>query len=73
MTLGERLRHFRIKALKTQKGVESEIKIPQATLSGWENDISEPGASDLTKLAKCYGVSELKLLYDKPPSNKKTG
>lgn len=73
MTLGERLKHFRIEANKTQKSVELEIGIPQSTLSGWENDIAEPGSSDLIKLASHYRVSVLKLLYDNPPGKKKTG
>ena len=71
MSLPQRLKHFRAEAKKTQKNVEKEIGIPQATLSGWENGLSEPSASDLIKLAKCYRVSELKLLHDNPPGTRR--
>jgi|GEM_PF-1683322 len=69
MTLGQRLKYFRKKARKSQKSIEKEIGIPQATLSGWENDNSEPTVSDIVKLAKAFYLQPYKLLEDPSDEN----
>ena len=64
MTLGQRIKHFRKAAKKSQKDIYAETDIPQTTLSGWENDICEPGATAIIKMAKAFGVSVIQLLYE---------
>lgn len=66
MTIGQRLKIFRRKIRKSQKDIEGEVGIPQTTLSGWENDISEPTASDIVKLSTALCVTVTELLSDSP-------
>lgn len=74
MTFGKRLRFYRQQKKKpmTQKDLERESGIPQTTISDWENDKSEPTASDIVKLAAALGVTVNELLGD-PDDLKKTG
>jgi Predicted transcriptional regulators len=62
MTLGQRIKLYRKQAKKSQKDIEQEAQIPQTTLSGWENDKSEPTVSDAIKLAKALKVSVTELI-----------
>lgn len=56
-TLGERLRIARQKAGYKQVQVKEHTQINNKTLSGYENNISEPDISTLNKLAELYNVS----------------
>ena len=62
MTFGERLKKIRQSVQKSQKQIQIETGIPQTTLSGWENDISEPTASDIIKLATVFNITVTQLL-----------
>lgn len=62
MTFGQRIKVFRQRVSKSQKDIEAETEIPQATLSGWENDKSEPCVSDAVKLAAALGVTVAELI-----------
>ncbi|GMB00398.1 helix-turn-helix transcriptional regulator [Pelosinus sp. IPA-1] len=64
MSLGKRIKLFRNQLRKSQKEIESITGIPQTTLSGWENDNSEPAASDIIKLASVLRVTVNDLLYE---------
>lgn len=64
-SLGERLKDYRKQAKKSQKFIEAETGIPQNTLSGWENDKSEPTISDARKLAVALGISLVELIEGK--------
>ena len=56
-TLGDRLRIARQKAGYKQVQVKEHTQINNKTLSGYENNISEPDINTLNKLAKLYNVS----------------
>ncbi|TKI63194.1 helix-turn-helix transcriptional regulator [Lysinibacillus mangiferihumi] len=56
-TLGERLKLARQKAGLKQIQVKERTQINNKTLSGYENDVSEPDLTTLTVLADLYGVS----------------
>ena len=56
-TLGERLRIARQKAGYKQVQVKEHTQINNKTLSGYENNISEPDINTLNKLAELYNVS----------------
>jgi len=62
MTLGARLRGMRKVAKESQIGLSIKTGIPQTTISDWENDKSEPTASDIVKLATALGVTITELL-----------
>ena len=67
MTLGTKIRYYRNHQKKSQKDIAVRTGIPQTTLSGWENDKSEPTISDAKKLAIALGVTVNELLDDKIP------
>lgn len=73
MQLGDKLRFFRNKVSKSQKKVGAETGIPQTTISGWENGISEPTLSDAHKLANALGVTVNDLLDDTDQGLPRTG
>lgn len=56
-TLGERLRLAREKVGLKQTQVKERSNINNKTLSGYENDVSEPDTNTLVTLAELYGVS----------------
>lgn len=62
ITIGEKVRHYRNKAKKSQRNIKFETDIPQTTLSCWERDQCEPTASDIVKLATALGVTVNELL-----------
>ena len=61
-TLGERLRLARGKVGLKQTQVKERTNINNKTLSGYENDVSEPDTATLSVLAELYGVSHKWLL-----------
>jgi len=56
-TLGERLRLARDRVGLKQTQVKERTNINNKTLSGYENDVSEPDTNTLVTLAELYGVS----------------
>ncbi len=56
-TLGDRLRIARQKSGLRQTQVKERTNINNKTLSGYENNVSEPDMSTLTVLTELYGVS----------------
>lgn len=66
MALGQKIKHFRQRAKKSQRDIQVDTGIPQTTLSGWEAEKFEPKASELQKLATALGVSVAELLSDQP-------
>lgn len=56
-TLGDRLRLARQKKGFKQTDVKERTKINNKTLSGYENNVSEPDITTLTELAELYEVS----------------
>lgn len=61
-TLGERLKIARQKCGLKQIQVKERTNINNKTLSGYENDVSEPDTNTLAILAELYGVSHKWLL-----------
>ena len=55
--LSERLRQARENKELTQRKVQELTGINSKTLSGYENDVSEPDAKTLSDLATLYGVT----------------
>lgn len=58
-----------LKALRAEKGLTQEqlagqMQVSSRTVSRWETGESEPTMSNLTLLAKVYGVSLAQLLED---------
>lgn len=64
-TLGERLRLARDKSGLKQTQVKDRTNINNKTLSGYENNVSEPDTATLTTLAELYEVSFRWLLSGK--------
>ncbi|MGE7114728.1 helix-turn-helix domain-containing protein [Lysinibacillus sp. NPDC047702] len=56
-TLGKRLKLARQNSGLKQIQVKERTQINNKTLSGYENDVSEPDLTTLTVLAELYGVS----------------
>lgn len=54
--LGERLRHARKKAKKTQLDVADELHISRAVVAHWETGRSEPSALQVIDLCAAYGT-----------------
>lgn len=52
MTLGEKLKHLRIKNNLTQKDLADSLHVTFQTVSKWENDTNEPDMATLKELAK---------------------
>jgi transcriptional regulator with XRE-family HTH domain len=74
-TLGERLKIARERTGLKQTQVKERTNINNKTLSGYENNVSEPDSATLAVLAELYGVSYKWLLtgegpmVDKPDGN----
>src|SRR5690554_5560540 len=64
-TLGERLRIARERKGLKQTQVKEKTNINNKTLSGYENNVSEPDTNTLVKLADLYEVSYRWLLTKK--------
>lgn len=56
-SIGSRIKEVREQKGLTQKQVAEEVGITEATLSRYENDLREPKAEIVSKLAKALGVS----------------
>ena len=56
-TIGEALRGWRIAAKLRQSDVEEALGIDHTTLSSWEIGRNRASVSEVTRLAKLYGVS----------------
>ena len=52
MTLGDKLKHLRIKNNLTQKDLADSLHVTFQTVSKWENDTNEPDMATLKELAK---------------------
>ena len=63
-TTGMLIKHFRIMAGKSQRGLAAEIDVSETTFSRWETDTSKPSAANLEKLEKALGVSIRPGYYD---------
>ncbi|MBP2652207.1 MAG: Helix-turn-helix domain [Firmicutes bacterium] len=70
MAIGRLIRKFRQAANKSQKALQDETGIPQTTLSGWENNKTEPQATQLRKLALALGVSVGELIGENAEARK---
>lgn len=64
-TIGDRLRIARQRAGYKQTQVKDHTNINNKTLSGYENNVSEPDAKTLVQLADLYNVSYEWLLTGK--------
>ncbi|MCM2561378.1 helix-turn-helix domain-containing protein [Lutimaribacter sp. EGI FJ00015] len=61
-TFGDRLAAAREAAGMTQKQLAKRLGVKLTTLSGWENDLSEPRANRLSMMAGILNVSIMWLL-----------
>ncbi|MDE6441386.1 MAG: helix-turn-helix domain-containing protein [Clostridia bacterium] len=55
--LGTRIKELRIERGLTQPQLAKMVGVSNAVISFWENNINEPKASYVKKLAKCLNVS----------------
>ena len=57
MTLGQKLKYLRVEKDLTIRELANIFQVGRSTLSGYENDKSNPDYEMLSKLADYYGVS----------------
>ncbi|MGP4061470.1 helix-turn-helix domain-containing protein [Halobacillus sp. H74] len=57
MSLGERIKHLRIKENLTQKMLAEKLKIPHQNLSNYERGFRQPDYETLQKIADYFEVS----------------
>ncbi len=62
--LGNRIRDLRIERGLTQPQLAKMVGVTNAVISFWENNVNEPKASYVKKLAKCFNVTTDYLLGD---------
>lgn len=72
MTVGERIRRHRERAGFTQKALADKVGVSQNTVSGWENERTEPDRESVRKIAQVLSVdiSLLELGDDAPEAHK---
>ena len=56
-SFGQKLRELRQSKKLSQSEVETELKLPERTVSKYERDIYRPSGERLKEIAKLYGVS----------------
>jgi len=57
MSLGKKIKEFRVKKGLTQKQLADYLYVTPQALSRWENDDNEPNLSTLVKLADLFEVT----------------
>ena len=57
MTIGEKIRHYRLKKGMTQERLATELNLSFQAVSKWETDETLPDICQSKKLAILYGVS----------------
>lgn len=60
--LGNRIKELRIERGLTQPQLAKMVGVTNAVISFWENNVNEPKASYVKKLAQCFNVSSDYLL-----------
>ncbi len=55
--LGKRIKELRIERGFTQPELAKMIGVTNAVISFWENEVNEPKASYVKKLAQCFNVT----------------
>lgn len=55
--LGTRIRELRIEKGLSQPQLAKMVGVTNAVISFWENNVNEPKASYIKKLAECFGVT----------------
>lgn len=56
-TFGNRLKELRLEKKLSLAGLSKEIKISDATISRWENNLNDIKGEELIVLARFFGVS----------------
>ena len=64
MTLGERLKYYRIKNGYRQSDIADILNIHRTAYTCYETDKTEPDLAKIKTLAKLYGISLVELLTD---------
>lgn len=64
MTLGEKIKKFRIEKELTQKDLAEKVHVTFQTVSKWEKDENEPDVSTIKELSKVFSCSLDDLLGD---------
>lgn len=62
LSLGECIKHERMRCNMTQEFVAEALGISRQSVSKWENGTSDPSTTNLLALAKLYAVSAEELL-----------
>lgn len=65
-TLGQRIRHERKRKGLSTHALAGSVGVSGSTVSEWENDVTEPRAAKLMKLAQFFGCSVDDLLTARP-------
>lgn len=65
MTIGERIKEFRLKAGLTQSELAEKLGIPYQSIGQWERGLRSPKIETLQKIAEALGVEPWQLMgYD---------
>lgn len=65
MTIGERIKEFRLKAGLTQSELAEKLGIPYQSIGQWERGLRSPKIETLQKIAEALGVEPWELMgYD---------
>ena len=65
MTIGERIKEFRLKAGLTQSELAAKLGIPYQSIGQWERGLRSPKIETLQKIAEALGVEPWELMgYD---------
>lgn len=70
MSLGSRIKAARMNAGYTQAQVAKQFGLKQAAVSQWENDVTDPGADRIARLAALFDVSADYLTLGQGPLNR---
>lgn len=57
MHFGKNIKQLRKRRKRTQEDVATGLNMKRSTLSGYENDVAEPGLETLMSLSKYFGIS----------------
>lgn len=72
MTLGTKIKKYRVNKKLTQKELADEVCVSYQTVSKWESDINEPDISTLRKLADIFGCTLDELVSEEDIEENKT-
>ena len=73
MTIGDRIRHYRMKAGRSQTWLADAIGVKQNTVSSWEKSRTEPSRADTREIASALSVDISSLELGEMPAEARFG